>query len=74
MTDPDDGTPAGPAAEEAPVDPVAFWRLGPLPTPVPAEPEPWPQQVGRPEITVDGRNLADVLAPVYTTITGQEQE
>lgn len=63
-----------PPPEDDPVDAVAFWRLGPLPGAAPAEPAPWLQQVGRPEITVDGRNLADVLAPVYAALVRPGQD
>ncbi|HEY6795630.1 MAG TPA: hypothetical protein VI248_13205 [Kineosporiaceae bacterium] len=56
------------------VDPEAFWLLGSLRPAGGAGPErPAPgcglDTVGRPEITVDGRNLADVLRPAYTAVT-----
>jgi hypothetical protein len=59
---------------DLPVDPEIFWRLGPLPpasaaSPVsPVSPVSGLDLVGRPEITVDGRNLADVLVPVYRAL------
>jgi hypothetical protein len=56
-----------------PVDPAVFWALGPLPASRPKPPTvPGLDVVGRPEITVDGRNLADVLRPVYTALTTDE--
>ena len=58
-------------SDEPAADWNAFWQPGPLPTPEP-DPEPpegWLAQVGRPEITVDGRNLADVLSPAYRALT-----
>jgi hypothetical protein len=64
---------------DPPVDPEAFWRLGALP-PSPGSPPGFSagelpgcglDLVGRPEITVDGRNLADVLRPVYGALTAQ---
>jgi hypothetical protein len=48
----------------------AFWRLGPLPAQDEAEPDGVAlDRLGRPAVTVDGRNLADVLRPVYRAIT-----
>ena len=46
-----------------------FWCLGPLPTPPPESPACGLDLVGRPEISVDGRNLADVLRPAYQALT-----
>jgi hypothetical protein len=47
-----------------------FWQLGPLPAPAtdPVPPAPALDQLGRPEITVGGRNLADLLRPAYTAL------
>jgi len=57
-----------------PVDPVAFWHVGPLPAAPPADGAgadvAAPARLGRPEVTVDGRNLADVLAPAYRALLG----
>ncbi|HEX2808562.1 MAG TPA: hypothetical protein VHN80_20560 [Kineosporiaceae bacterium] len=52
-------------------DPVGdFWRLGPLPPAVDdLEPEPALDHLGRPEITIAGRNLADLLRPAYAALT-----
>jgi hypothetical protein len=72
MTDPDDAVP-GPAADSATDDGEGFWRLGPLPMtgddPVSGPSAVAPERLGRPDVTVDGRNLADVLRPVYRVIT-----
>jgi len=56
-------------SEDEPVDPEAFWRLGPLPGPVDDPTPPALTVLGRPEISVDGRNLFDVLRPVYDILT-----
>jgi len=74
--------PAGGPPGARPVDDAqAFWRSGPLPGPPGPAPGPAagpaPEEgpptgldlVGRPEITVAGRNLADLLRPVYTALT-----
>jgi hypothetical protein len=52
------------------VDADAFWRVGPLPTPTVADDAAptGPGRVGRPDLVVDGRNLADVLRPVYEAL------
>jgi hypothetical protein len=52
-------------------DPVTdFWRLGPLPPSAdPGDPQPALDQLGRPEITIADRNLADLLRPAYATLT-----
>jgi len=74
--------PPDPASDPA-ADPAAFWHLGPLPAPPtgptgPTGPDPARQgttldQLGRPEITVDGRNLADLLAPAYRLLAPDPQ-
>ena len=52
------------------LDPATFWQLADLPAlddDLPAEPAI--DRLGRPDITVDGRNLADLLRPAYTAFT-----
>jgi hypothetical protein len=47
-----------------------FWRLGPLPPPDSAgEDVVALDRLGRPDVTVEGRNLADVLRPAYRAMT-----
>jgi hypothetical protein len=56
---------------DEPMSWARFWQHGPLPPALDDDPPPAPATalLGRPEITVDGRNLGDVLRPVYTALT-----
>jgi hypothetical protein len=52
------------------LEPATFWQLADLPAQdgdLPAEPAI--DRLGRPDITVDGRNLADLLRSAYTAFT-----
>jgi hypothetical protein len=70
MSDPEGDVPAATVAA------ARYWHVGQLPAPAQA-PAPdasaWLGLVGRPEITVDGRNLADVLAPLYRALAHPDQ-
>ena len=48
----------------------AFWEFSAPDGPGPRGPvEPTPDTLGRPRIVIDGRNLAELLRPVYEAIT-----
>jgi hypothetical protein len=58
------------------VDAAAFWRHGTLPPRREGEPQTDAEaaptaldRLDRPAVTVDGRNLADVLRPAYRSLT-----
>lgn len=55
---------------EPELDPARFWQLGDLPAQTDDLPaEPAIDRLGRPDITLDGRNLADLLRPAYKAFT-----